>query len=188
MCACSQGYLWSINSDVKPITFFSWHLPDNHTAATWVLSGLISPTRLRNSCSLLYALGLPLFLKCVCLLCAFDGPTQPPALFVFSGALLFITSLVSPSPHAKYKQKENNKLLPLAQAAAFPIHSLRRKVSFKGRRASTHRPLLGMSETHFLHQESCSEGSWWQLWRQCHFLPFTGYANRNCTSYKSSMQ
>lgn len=127
-------------------------------------SGPISPTRLRNSCSLLlYALGLLLFLKCVWLLCAFDGPTQPRALFVFSGALLFITSLVSPSSHAKYKEKENNKLLPLAQAAAFPTHSLGRKVSFKGRRASTHCPLLGMSATHFLHKESCSEGIWCQL-------------------------
>lgn len=164
VCACSQGYLWSINSDVKPITFFRWHLPDNHTAATWVLSGLFSPTGLRNSL-LLSALGLPLFLKCVWLLCAFDGPTQPRALFVFLGALLFITSLVSPSSHAKYKRDENNKLLPLARAAALPTHILGRNVSFKRHRASAHSSLLSMSETHFLHQECCPGGTWRQLWR-----------------------
>lgn len=119
------------------ITFFSWHLPD--TAATWVFSGLFSPTRLRSSCSLLLsALRLPLFLKCIWLLCALEGPPQPRALFVFLSALVFITSLGSPSSHAKYKGDENNKLLPLAWAAAFPTHSLGRKVSFKGRRASAH--------------------------------------------------
>lgn len=99
------------------------------------------------------------------LLCASDGPTQPLALFSFLSALLFISSLVSPSSHAKYKQEENNKLLPLAQTAAFPTHSLGRKVSFKGRIASAHSPLLGMSKTHFPHQEFSCGRIWCQLWR-----------------------
>lgn len=103
--------------------------------------------RLRVSWScLLSALGLPLFIKYFWLLWALDGPTQPGDPFIFLGAFLFITSRISPSSHAKYMWEENNKLLPLAQASAFPTHSPGRKVSSKGWKASAHHPCPGLSK------------------------------------------
>lgn len=55
----------SINSDVKSIIFFNWHFTDNHSAAPRVFKGYTPHAqRLRVSWNcLLFALGLPLFIK-----------------------------------------------------------------------------------------------------------------------------